>query len=111
MAESQRNYPMIDTPNSEILDNATTGGPPLPTISELRPSAWSPARWLLKGWRSLFFIPNGEFAMDVIMQRHVEPLLADSALTASDVYMVFRPDKTRQVKAKMPANQEMYHAD
>lgn len=84
--------PLIETPNSEILENTTTGGPPLPTISELSPGAVSIAGWALKGWRRLFYIPNGEFVFDVKVQHHLQPLLADPSPTASDVYLVFRPE-------------------
>ena len=84
--------PLIEIPNSEILENTTTGGPPLPPISELSPVPVSIARWAVKGWRRLFYIPNGEFIFDVKLQKHLQPLLANPSPTASDVYLVFRPE-------------------
>ena len=88
--------PLIKTPNSEILENTTTGGPPLPTISELSPVAASITGWVVKGWRRLFYIPNGEFVFDVKLQKHLQPLLVDPSPTASDVYLVFRPELLNQ---------------
>ena len=86
MAGSPRIYP-----NSEILDDTSTGGPALPTIADLNPLVRSKAEWILRGWRSLFFLPNGEFITNVKGYYHLQPLLADSASTASDVYLVSRP--------------------
>ena len=84
-------YAISKTPNSDILDDTTTGGPALPTISELNPFVKSKTRWILKGRRSLLFLPNGEFVTNVKIHRHLQPLLADPASTASNVYMVTQP--------------------
>ena len=91
MAGSVRMYAISKTPNIDILDDTTTGGPALPTISELNPLVKSKTRWILKGRRSLLFLPNGEFVAKVKLHKHLQPLLADPASTASDVYMVTQP--------------------
>lgn len=92
MAGSLRMYAISKTPNSEILDDTTTGGPALPTIGELNPSVASKAEWILRGWRSLLFFPNGEFFATVNLHKHLQPRLADPAFNASDVYLVTRPE-------------------
>lgn len=79
-------------PNSEVLDDTTTGGPPLPTIHELDPLVPSKAEWFWRGRRGLFFFPNGEFIAKVKLHHHLQPLLSDPASTASDVYLVARPE-------------------
>ena len=85
-------YAISKVPNSDILyDTTTTGGPALPTISELNPLVRSRARWIWKGRRSVLFLPNGEFVAKVKLHKHLQPLLADPASTASDVYVVTQP--------------------
>lgn len=91
MAGSPRMYTISKTSNSEILDDTTTGGPALPTIAELNPFVGSKAEWIWRGRRSAFFLPNGEFITNVKIYRHLQPLLADPASTASNVYLVTRP--------------------
>ena len=91
MAGSIRMYAISKIPNSDILDGTTTGGPALPTISELNPLVKSRTRWILKGRRSLLFLPNGEFVAKVKLHKHLQPLLADPASTASNVYVVTQP--------------------
>ena len=78
--------------NSEILGDTTTGGPALPTIGELNRPVPSKAEWIGRGWRSLLHLPNGEFIAKVKLHHHLQPLLADPASTASDVYLVARPE-------------------
>lgn len=80
MAGSSQTYP-----SSEILDDTTNGGPALPTIADLDPLVSFKAEWILKKWRSLFFIPNGEFITNVKGYHHLQRLLVDSTSTASDV--------------------------
>lgn len=92
MAGSLRMYAISKTPNSEVLDDTTTGGPPLPTIHELDPLVPSKAEWLWRGRRGLLFFPNGEFIAKVKLHHHLQPLLSDPASTASDVYLVARPE-------------------
>ena len=82
---------MSKIPNSDILDDTTTGGPALPTISELSPPVTSITRWILEGWRSLLYLPNGDFVHRIKLHQHVQPLLADPASTASNVYVVIQP--------------------
>ena len=91
MAGSLRMYDISKTPNSEILDDMTTGGPALPTIAELNPPAASKIGWIWRGRRSVLFFPNGEFITKVKLHRHLQPLLADPAPTASNIYLVTRP--------------------
>ena len=85
-------YAISKIPNSDILDDTTTGGPALPTIGELNPPVASKAEWIGRGWRSLLHLPNGEFVASVKLHHHLQPLLADPASTASDVYLVTRPE-------------------
>ena len=92
MAGSLRMHAIARTPNSEILDDTTTGGPALPTLGELNASVTSKAEWVWRGKRSLIFFPNGEFIATVKMYKHLKPSLADPASTASDVYVVSRPE-------------------
>lgn len=92
MAGSLRMYSISKIPNSEILEDTTTGGPALPTIGELNPPVTSRMRWLWRGRRSVLFLPNGEFVAKVKLHKHLQPLLADPASTASDVYVVTRPE-------------------
>lgn len=84
-------YAISKTPNSGILDDTTTSGPALPTIDELNRSVASKGEWIWRGRRSLLFLPNGEFIAQVKLHKHLQPLLADPASTASDVYLVTRP--------------------
>lgn len=88
-------YAMSKIPNSEILDDITTGGPALPTISELDPPASSKAEWMWRTKRSPILLPNGDFVHDVTLNRHLHPLLADPAANASDVYVVTRAETVR----------------
>ena len=88
MAGSLRMYAIAAIPNSDILDDTTTGGPALPTINELNHPTASKVQWIWKGRHGVFFLPNGEFVTQVKLHRHLQPLLADPASTASDVYMV-----------------------
>ena len=92
MAGSLRMYAISKIPNSEILDDTTTGGPALPTIGELNPPVASKTGWLWRGRRSVLFLPNGEFIAKVKLHKHLQPLLADPASTASDVYMITQPE-------------------
>ena len=92
MAGSLRMYSISKIPNSDILDDTTTGGLALSTISELNPLVTSRTRWLWRGWRSVLYLPNGEFVAKVKLHQHLQPLLADPASTASDVYVVTRPE-------------------
>ena len=85
-------YAISKIPNSEILHDTTTGGPALPTIGELNPPVSSKTRWIWRGRRSVLFLPNGEFVAQVKLHRHLQPLLADPASTASDVYVVTQPE-------------------
>ena len=92
MVDSLQMFAISETPNSDILNDTTTGGPALPTISELSPPPKSWTGGVVRGWRRImFFIPNGEFISDVKNQRHLQPFLADPAPTASDVYLVSEP--------------------
>ena len=91
MAGSLRMYAISKVPNSDILGDTTTGGPALPTISELNRPVASKVEWIWRGRRSLLFLPNGEFIVEVKFHQHLQPLLAGPASTASDVYLVFRP--------------------
>ena len=92
MAGSLRMYAIAQTHNSEILSDTTTGGPALPTVGELNPPVTSKADWMWRGRRSLLFFPNGEFVATVKMHQHLQPLLANPASTASDIYLVTRPE-------------------
>ncbi|KAL8822960.1 MAG: hypothetical protein Q9191_006315 [Dirinaria sp. TL-2023a] len=85
-------YAIAQTPNSEILEDTTTGGPALPTLGELNRPVTTKAEWLWSGKRSLLFLPNGEFVAKVKLYKHLKPSLADPASTASDVYIVSRPE-------------------
>ncbi len=93
MAGSLQMYAISKAPNSDILNDTTTGGPALPTINELNPPVASKAKWVWKGRRSLLFLPNGEFVAKVKLHKHLQPLLADPASIASDVYLVTRPER------------------
>lgn len=84
-------YPIHKVINAEILNDTTTGGPALPTMGELNARVPSKAKWVWRGRRSLLFLPNGEFIAQVKLHKHLQPLLADPAPTASDVYLVTRP--------------------
>jgi len=92
MAGSLRMYAISQISNSEILDDTTTGGPALPTIHELNPTVASKTRWVWRGRRGVLFLPNGEFVAQVKMHKHLQPLLADPASTASDIYLITRPE-------------------
>lgn len=92
MAGSLRMYALAKTPNFEIMDDTTTGGPALPTLAELNRPISTKAEWVWSGKRSLLFLPNGEFVAKVKLYQHLKPSLADPASTASDVYIVSRPE-------------------
>ena len=84
-------YAISKTSNSEILQETATTGPALPTISELNRPISSKLEWIWRGWRSIFFLPNGELLTAVKLHKHLQPRLANPAPTASDVYLVTRP--------------------
>ena len=91
MAGSLRMFPIWQTPNSDILTNTTTDGPPLPTIADLNTKITSRRKFLWHGRRGLLYLPNGEFLTQVKLYHHLQPALADPAPDASDVYLVTRP--------------------
>lgn len=82
--------------NAPILDDTTTSGPALPTISELDCSHALDASWVWKGRRGLhylrnsIYLPNGDFLTHIKSYQHLDDCLADPASTASDVYAVSR---------------------
>lgn len=81
-------YSISKIPNFNFLDDTTIGGPALPITSELNPLITSRMRWLLRSWRSVLYLPNGKFVTKVKLHQQMQPLLADPASTASDVYVV-----------------------
>ena len=87
---------IAQVPNSAILVDTTAAGSALPTISELNPTIVSKTKWIWKGRRSLLFLPNGELVTSVKLHHHLQPLLEDPADTASDIYLVTRPDGVMQ---------------
>ena len=83
-------------PNFAILVDTTAAGPALPTMSELNSTIVSKTKWMWKRRRSLLFLPNGELLTSVKLHEHLQPLLEDPADTASDIYLVTRPDRVMQ---------------